>query len=115
MARRDSDRSTAPTLAGRVALVTGASAGIGEATAHLLTAEGARVALAGPHPDRLDGLATQIREAGGQALPVSADLSTRTQARALVRHIVEAWDRLDILIVADGHDAAAGLPRDGAA
>lgn len=108
----------APTggLANEVAIVTGASSGIGEATARLLAAEGARVALAAPPSvsAHLDTLATQIRDAGGQALPLPADLGTRAEARALVRRVVEEWDRLDILVVADGYDATAGLPRDGA-
>jgi len=103
-------------LAGRVALLTGATSVIGVATAQALAAEGARVALTVPPSAsaNLDALAAQIREAGGQALPVPAVFDTRAGTRALVRRVVDAWGRLDILVVADGYDAAAGLPSDGA-
>jgi len=103
-------------LAGRVALLTGATSLIGAATARALTVAGARVAIADvlPASPHLDALAAQIRETGGQALPVPAVFDTRVGTRALVRRVVDAWGRLDILVVADGYDAAAGLPSDGA-
>ncbi len=94
---------------GQVALITRATSPIGEATARLLATEGAHVALTAPPSvsARLDTLATQIRDAGGQTLPLPADLGMRAQVRALVRSVVDEWGRLDILIVADGYDAAA--------
>ncbi len=95
-------------LADHVALVTGASSAIGTVTVRALAAERARVALAAsPASDCLDILAAQIRDAGGQALPLPANLGTRARARALVRQVIEEWGRLDILIVADGYDATA--------
>jgi len=93
-------------IAGKVALVTDATSAIGAATARLLTAEGAYVALVAPPPrPRLDALAAQIRDAGGQVLSLPTDLGTRT--RALVRRVVEEWGHLGILVVANGYDATA--------
>jgi len=112
---RGRDRSASTPLTGRVALITGTLSTISVATARLLVDEGARVALtASPSASaRLDALATQIRGAGGQLLSCPADLGTRARARALVRRVVEEWGRLDTLVVADGYDAAAGLPNGG--
>ncbi len=102
-------RGAVGTLAGRVALLTGATSAIGAATARALAAAEARVALADPPAAsaQLDALTTQIREAGGQALPVPACRKWRGRARALVRRVIDEWHRLDILVVADGYDATA--------
>jgi len=61
-------------LSGRVAVVTGASSGIGEATALALAGAGAAVALAGRREDRLEALAARIEDDGGRALAVAADV-----------------------------------------
>ena len=66
-----------PVLDGTVALVTGASSGIGAAAAVALAAEGAAVALAARRGDRLEALAAGIRDQGGTARPASATASTR--------------------------------------
>ena len=88
----------AESLEGTVALVTGASSGIGEATARALAATGASVAIAARRADRLERLAGQIREAGGTALPVEADVSSSDQASAAVERTVSELGRLDTLI-----------------
>jgi NADP-dependent 3-hydroxy acid dehydrogenase YdfG len=62
-------------LSGKVALVTGASSGIVEATALALAAEGARVAIAARRMQRLNDLANRIRQGGGEALPIEADVT----------------------------------------
>jgi NAD(P)-dependent dehydrogenase (short-subunit alcohol dehydrogenase family) len=62
-------------LSGKVALVTGASSGIGEATALALAGEGACVAIAARRVQRLNDLADRIRQAGGDALPIEADVT----------------------------------------
>jgi NADP-dependent 3-hydroxy acid dehydrogenase YdfG len=88
----------AASLEGTVALVTGASSGIGEATARDLAARGAAVALAARRTDRLIALAAQITAAGGLALVIKADVTEQSQARDAVDQAIETWGRLDILI-----------------
>ncbi|MFD9283218.1 SDR family NAD(P)-dependent oxidoreductase [Streptomyces mirabilis] len=86
------------TLTGTVALVTGASSGIGAATARRLAEDGASVALVARRKGRLDDLAAEIGKAGGTALVVEADITDRTQAEGAVQHAVEHFGRLDILV-----------------
>ena len=85
-------------LAGKVALVTGASSGIGEAVALSLAGAGAKVALAARRRDRLDGVAARIRVAGGQALTLEVDYGDERAAAASVRKVEAEFGRLDILI-----------------
>lgn len=85
-------------LAGTVALVTGSSSGIGAATARRLAAEGATVALVARRRDRLEELAESIRQAGGTAQAVPADITEQAQAAGAVRQTVERFGRLDTLV-----------------
>ncbi|MFG2255643.1 SDR family NAD(P)-dependent oxidoreductase [Streptomyces mirabilis] len=85
-------------LTGTVALVTGASSGIGAATARRLAEDGASVALVARRKGRLDGVAAEIEKAGGTALVVEADITDRTQAEAAVQQAVEHFGRLDTLV-----------------
>ncbi len=87
-----------PALDGTVALVTGASSGIGEATALALTAQGAAVAVVARRKDRLDDLAGRIEADGGRALAIEADVTDETQARACVEQAVQQLGRLDVLV-----------------
>jgi NADP-dependent 3-hydroxy acid dehydrogenase YdfG len=96
-----------PRLSGKIALVTGASSGIGEATALMLAAEGATVAIAARRMQRLHDLATRIREGGGKALPIEADVTDETQASAMVRRVLEECGRLDMLLNVAGVGVAA--------
>ncbi len=85
-------------LHGKVALITGASSGIGEATALALAAEGAQVAVAARRVDRLQSLARRIGDQGGQALPLRADVADEAQVREMVGEVQTRWQRLDILV-----------------
>jgi NADP-dependent 3-hydroxy acid dehydrogenase YdfG len=85
-------------LGGKVALVTGASSGIGEATALSLAGAGAKVALAARRRDRLEALAARVREAGGEALVLEVDYADEQAAAESVRQVEREWGRLDILI-----------------
>jgi NADP-dependent 3-hydroxy acid dehydrogenase YdfG len=87
-----------PKLSGVVAIVTGASSGIGAATGRRLAAEGATVALVARRKERLDALVTEIEAAGGTALAVPCDISDRTQAEAAVEAVVSQFGRVDILV-----------------
>jgi NADP-dependent 3-hydroxy acid dehydrogenase YdfG len=90
--------SAALPLAGTAALVTGASSGIGAATAVALAREGSRVALVARRQDRLDAVSQKIRDQGGVALPVEADISDRNQATGAVERAVAEFGRLDTLV-----------------
>ena len=81
-----------------VALVTGASSGIGQAAAKALAERGATVALVARRADRLEQLGSEIADAGGTALPIEADVSDRAQATAAVARAVEELGRLDVLV-----------------
>ena len=81
-----------------MALVTGASSGIGEATARMLAREGAAVAMAARRTDRLEALGGEIADGGGTALPIEVDVTQREQAEAAVARTVEELGRLDVLV-----------------
>ncbi|TIT18419.1 MAG: SDR family NAD(P)-dependent oxidoreductase [Mesorhizobium sp.] len=94
-------------LGGKVALVTGASSGIGEATALALAAEGATLAIAARRAERLDDLARRIRETGSTALPIAVDVTDEAQATAMVERVLQEYGRLDILLAVAGVGVAA--------
>jgi NADP-dependent 3-hydroxy acid dehydrogenase YdfG len=98
-----------------VALVTGASSGIGAATATALAAQGAAVALAARRRDRLDALAGEIKDQGGTTLVLECDVTDQQQAAAAVDRTVTELGRLDTLINNAGVmllGPAAGAPLD---
>lgn len=80
----------------KVALVTGASAGIGRATARLFAAEGARLVVGARRQHELDALVAEIRDAGGRAVALAGDVRSEAYARDLVALAVETYGRLDI-------------------
>ena len=85
-------------LDGKVAVITGASSGIGEATAEALAAEGASVVVAARREDRLSALVEKINGDGGKALSVSADVADEGQAHGLIRRAKDEFGRVDILV-----------------
>jgi NADP-dependent 3-hydroxy acid dehydrogenase YdfG len=85
-------------LAGKVAIVTGASSGIGEATALALAAEGAKVAIAARRGHLLKNLNQRIQAIGGEALEIVTDISDEAQVRQMVEKTHHTWGQVDILI-----------------
>lgn len=83
-------------LEGKVAIVTGASSGIGRAAALLFAAEGARLVLAARGRGALEALAEEIRGSGGQAIAIAGDVREEAFAQALVHEAQRMWNRLDI-------------------
>jgi clavulanate-9-aldehyde reducatase len=85
-------------LSGQVVAITGASSGIGEATALAAAEAGAAVALAARRTDRIEALAQRITDTGGRALAMTTDVSDEAQARAFVQRTIDELGRLDALV-----------------
>ena len=85
-------------ISGKVVAITGASSGIGEATARLLADRGAAVVLGARRADRLDKLAEEIRASGGRAVAVTTDVTRPEDLRRLVDRAVTQFGRLDVLV-----------------
>lgn len=102
-------------LSGQVALVTGASSGLGVAFARTLAKAGAKVAIAARRRDRLDALVAEIEAAGGTAMAVEADLAKAEHFAAMLNEIEARFGRVSILVnnagTADGY-RALNLPMD---
>ncbi len=93
----------------QVAIITGASSGIGEALAYQLASQGAKVVLAARRADRLESVAVACRQRGGEALVVPTDIGQETQCKALVDKTIEKFGRVDLLINNAGLAASALL------
>ena len=85
-------------LTGTVALVTGASSGIGEATARALAAQGAKLALVARRRERLESLANALKKDGHEALVIEADITYQSQAEAAIEKAASHFGRLDTLV-----------------
>ena len=82
----------------KVAVVTGASSGIGEATVRALSAEGASVVAGARRKERLDGLVEEVIRDGGKAIGVGCDVTDERQAHSLVDRAIEEFGRIDVLV-----------------
>ncbi len=89
-------------LSDKVTVITGASSGMGAAIARRFAGCGSRVVLAGRRRDRLDALATEIRQAGGTALAVTCDVSNWSQVEALVQQALDEMGQIDVMVNAAG-------------
>jgi NADP-dependent 3-hydroxy acid dehydrogenase YdfG len=85
-------------LDGKVVVITGASSGIGEATAEALAAQGATTVVSARREDRLEDLVERIEGNGSRALAVSCDVTDEEQAHALIRRAKEEFGRVDIVV-----------------
>jgi NADP-dependent 3-hydroxy acid dehydrogenase YdfG len=85
-------------IEGKVVVITGASSGLGEATARLLSGEGARVVLGARRADRIQALADELTDRGGKALAVATDVTRRDQVQRLVGAAVQAYGRIDVML-----------------
>ncbi|MGB7872375.1 MAG: SDR family oxidoreductase [Mycobacterium sp.] len=86
------------TIDGKVVAVTGASSGIGEATASLLAERGAKVVLGARNPDRLDVVTARISAAGGEAVTKATDVSSRGDLMEFVSLAIATYGQLDVLV-----------------
>jgi NADP-dependent 3-hydroxy acid dehydrogenase YdfG len=85
-------------IAGKSVVITGASSGLGEATARLLSAQGASVALGARRVDRLKSLADELTKRGGKALAVATDITSSDRVKQLVETAVRTFGRIDVMI-----------------
>ncbi len=85
-------------IEGKVVVITGASSGLGEATARHLASLGASVVLGARRLERMNAIVQDIRNSGGQASALAVDVTRRNDLEALIAHAVEAFGRVDVMI-----------------
>jgi NADP-dependent 3-hydroxy acid dehydrogenase YdfG len=98
-------------IEGKVVVITGASSGLGEATARLLSAQGASVVLGARRHDRIQSLANELTGRDGKAIAVTTDVIHRDQVKTLVDTAVKAYGRIDVMINNAGLMPQAPLER----
>lgn len=84
-------------LENKVAIITGAGSGFGKATAKLFAKEGAKVVLVGRTKEKLEQVEKEIKEIGGKALVIPADVTTYTNAEKIIEKTLEHFGKIDIL------------------
>ena len=87
---------------GKVALITGGGSGLGEAAARILAREGAKVAVLGRTPEQVEQAAASIKNDGGQAMAVTADISLPNELQPAIQQVIDRWGQLDILFANAG-------------
>jgi NADP-dependent 3-hydroxy acid dehydrogenase YdfG len=85
-------------IEGKVVVITGASSGLGEATARLLSAQGASVVLGARRVERMQAIADELNRSGGKALAITTDVTHYDQVKTLVDAAVQAYGRVDVMI-----------------
>jgi NADP-dependent 3-hydroxy acid dehydrogenase YdfG len=85
-------------IAGKVIVITGASSGLGEASARLLSSQGARVVLGARRKDRIHALADELIRGGGKAIAVTTDVTDRDQVKKLADAAAQSYGRIDVMI-----------------
>src|SRR6516164_9089373 len=98
-------------IKGKVVVITGASSGLGEAAARLLSAQGAIVALGARRSDRLKSLADELNRNGGKAVAVATEVTHRNKVKKLVDTAVQEFGRIDVMINNAGIMPRAPLER----
>ncbi|VXC94495.1 Oxidoreductase [Pseudomonas sp. 9AZ] len=96
-------------ISGKVVIITGASSGLGEATARHLAEKGARVVLAARRKDKLDALVAELVNAGSQAVAYQTDVTSQDDVKALIQGAIDTFGRLDVLVNNAGLMAIAPL------
>src|SRR4029077_16130709 len=87
-----------PNITDKVVVITGASSGIGESTAKLLAAQGARVVLGARRSRRIDAVVHEISGTGGKAIGFATDVTKRAEVEALIQKAVDSFGRVDVLL-----------------
>jgi NADP-dependent 3-hydroxy acid dehydrogenase YdfG len=85
-------------IEGKIVVITGASSGLGEATARLLSAQGASVVLGARRHDRIEALAGELTGSGGKAIAITTDVTHCEQVKRLVDAAVQTYRRVDVMI-----------------
>jgi len=85
-------------LAGKVAVVTGAGAGMGRAIAHLFAKQGAKLVIGDISAERIETVAREVREAGGEVTPLVGNIAKRADAEALVQTAIDTYGKIDVLV-----------------
>ncbi|MCI0359274.1 MAG: SDR family oxidoreductase [Planctomycetaceae bacterium] len=98
-------------ISGKVVVITGASSGLGAATARLLSKQGATVLLGARRADRIDALASELTSAGGKAISIATDVRDREQIKRLVDTAVKSFGRIDVMLNNAGVMPLAPLER----
>ena len=88
----------APNVTDKVAVITGASSGLGESTAKLLASRGAKVVLGARRKDRIDAVVKDISAAGGKAIGFDVDVTKRAELEALIKAAVNGFGRVDVMM-----------------